>query len=68
MASCEKCWDDAGMIAYGEGGSKVEIYHRLLKERKERPCSPKEQAGQWWNEDKQCDSRLKEVAKCNRNR
>ena len=58
MASCEKCWNDAGREAYLEGGDKVEIYHRLLKERDKNPCSPKEQAGQWWDEEKQIDVRL----------
>ena len=57
MSSCEKCWSDAGREAHLVGGIQVEIYNRLLKEREANPCSPKEQAGQWWDEEKQCDSR-----------
>lgn len=37
MASCEKCWRDAG--------GEPERYHQLLDERKQNPCSPEEQAG-----------------------
>jgi len=55
MPSCEKCWEDA-FIPYI--GTDVDKYWRLLKERENNPCSPKEQAGQWWDEEKQCDSRL----------
>lgn len=52
--SCEKCWSDA----YDFGQSdQTENYHRLLAERKDKPCSPREQAGQWWDEERQCDSR-----------
>ncbi len=57
MASCEKCWDDAGLRARITGRSKAECYNEILEERKDNPCSPKEQAGQWWDEEKQCDSR-----------
>jgi len=38
--------------------SQTEHYHDLLQERKDNPCTPKEQAGQFWDEKKQCDSRL----------
>ena len=57
MASCEKCWSDAYSYYYGH--TDPERYHELLKERKDNPCSPKEQAGQWWDEEKQCDTRIK---------
>lgn len=36
---------------------QAEHYHDLLEERKDNPCTPKEQAGQFWDEEKQCDSR-----------
>lgn len=36
---------------------KLECYHELLEERKDHPCSSKQQAGQFWNEEKQCDNR-----------
>lgn len=58
MPSCEKCWNDAGGIAHLEGGNKVEIYHKLLEGRDKTPCSPKEQAGEYWDEEKQVDTRL----------
>ena len=57
MASCEKCWSDAYMRSYGTGKSQVECYHELLKERKEHPCTEKEQAGQYWDEERQIDTR-----------
>ena len=41
VSSCEKCWRDSG------GNS--EDYEQLLEERKDRPCSPEDQAGQWWD-------------------
>ncbi|HDZ15038.1 hypothetical protein LCGC14_1523770 [marine sediment metagenome] len=42
MASCEKCWADAGSAMTG---NMVEQYHKLIDERKETPCTPEEQAG-----------------------
>lgn len=50
MPACEKCWSDAG-------GSTAE-YYRLLDERKDNPCSPREQAGQFWDAIKRIDTRL----------
>lgn len=41
MASCEKCWSDAGIM----GGDKTENYANLIEERKDDPCTPEEQAG-----------------------
>jgi len=38
--------------------AQYEHYNDLLKERKDNPCSQKEQAGQWWDEEKQIDSRI----------
>ena len=57
MASCEKCWDDAGIRARETGKSKAECYQELINERNDNPCSSKEQAGQWWDEEKQIDRR-----------
>lgn len=37
MVSCEKCWRDSG--------GRADEYARLIKERKDAPCSPEEQAG-----------------------
>ena len=42
MSSCEKCWTDAHR---GSQFDVVEEYQRLMKERKEEPCTPEEQAG-----------------------
>ena len=66
MASCEKCWEDACMLEYSERRkSRAEYYHDLIAERKDNPCTPREQAGQWWDEEKQCDSRLIKAIKKN---
>lgn len=37
MASCEKCWRDAG--------GDPDTYSELILERKDNPCAPEEQAG-----------------------
>lgn len=37
MPSCEKCWEDAC--------GNAEKYQELIKERKDDPCTPEEQAG-----------------------
>ncbi len=60
MPSCERCWADAYLRSYGSHKSQSECYEELLKERKNNPCSPKDQAGQWWDEERQCDSRTLE--------
>ena len=57
MSSCEKCWGDAYLMSYEIGKSQTECYHELIKEHEDNPCTPKEQAGQWWNEEKQIDRR-----------
>lgn len=57
MPACEKCWADTYRRSRSTGKSQAECYHELLEERKDNPCSPKQQAGQFWNEDKQCDGR-----------
>lgn len=59
--SCEKCWDDAyGRTLADPSRSQAEHYQDLLDERRDSPCSPREQAGQWWNEERQRDSRLED--------
>ena len=60
MAGCEKCWWDAYKESLYRGGDRVEIYHKLLEERKDNPCTPREQAGEYWDEEKQCDIRFVE--------
>jgi len=56
--TCEKCWADAWRRAYNNPTrSQAEHYRDLIEERKDNPCSAKEQAGQWWDEKLQKDSR-----------
>jgi len=46
MASCEKCWDDAGLMTFSNPmKGKPEHYYDLIEERKDNPCTPEEQAG-----------------------
>ncbi len=42
MAACEKCWSDAHR---GSQFSVADEYLRLMKERKDSPCTPEQQAG-----------------------
>lgn len=58
MASCEKCWNDAySRYISHPMKSQVDHYADLIKERKDNPCPPKEQAGQFWDKENQCDTR-----------
>ena len=57
MASCEKCWKDADLFTFMIGKSKAERYNELLKERENNPFTEKEQAGQFWDEEKGIDKR-----------
>lgn len=59
MASCEKCWGDAYLNSYGTSQSQVDAYYELLEERRNKPCTLKERAGQFWDEEKQIDKRNK---------
>ena len=46
MASCEKCWNDAYTKTHvSPMKSQAEHYTDLVKERKDNPCTPEEQAG-----------------------
>ena len=63
MASCEKCWSEAtGRHRFDTSKSRAEHYMDVLKENEasNNPCTPKEQAGQFWDEENQCDTRLME--------
>lgn len=57
MAGCEKCWADAFKRSYASGRSQAEIYHELLEQRKDNPCTPRDQAGDYWDEERQRDKR-----------
>ena len=59
MACCEKCWADAYIRARCDTSkSQAEHYPDILREREEAGmvCTPKEQAGQWWDEERQVDT------------
>ena len=57
MSMCEKCWADAYMMTMGEPNrSQSECYQELLI-KQYNVCSPREQAGQWWDEEEQIDIR-----------
>lgn len=60
MASCEKCYSEARRRAMIEGGDVTMHYYRVMKETEDsgRVCTPREKAGQWWDEERQCDTRL----------
>lgn len=58
MSACEKCWGDAYIrFLNNPFHDQTKHYHNLLEVRKNNPCSPEEQAGQWWDKEKQCDKR-----------
>jgi hypothetical protein len=62
MATCEKCWKDASERMLSEPQrSQTHHYLDLINERRKNPCSLKERAGHFWDEENQCDRRkLKE--------
>ena len=68
MASCEKCWSEARHRAMSDGRPTHEHYPIVMKEVEDggRLCTPQEQAGQWWDEELQCDSRDKRRAEASR--
>lgn len=60
MPMCEKCWGRAYMDTLDDPHlSQGDAYRRIINERDKAgfKCTPKEQAGQWWDEERQCDSR-----------
>lgn len=58
MTMCEKCWSDAyGRAMAHTSKTQTDHYCDLLRERKDNPCTPEQQAGQWWDAEKQRDSR-----------
>jgi len=51
MGACEKCWGDAYMRVLADSSkSQAEHYQALLIERKDNPCSLKDQVGQFEEE------------------
>ncbi len=57
MPSCEKCWEDAYLISKETGKSQIWAYDELILKRRKSPCSAKQQAGQFWDEEKKIDLR-----------
>jgi hypothetical protein len=57
MAACEKCWEDAYQLSIITGKTQGACYAELLEERKDTPCSPQQQAGQFWDDEKKVDKR-----------
>ena len=46
MASCEKCWHDAGrQTMFRPSLFQTDIYYELLEERKDDPCTSEQQCG-----------------------
>jgi len=60
MAGCEKCWRLAGLRSMSGPAEKTKTdhYHDILEETKDTPCTPKEQAGDWWDEELKKDTRF----------
>lgn len=62
MSNCRKCWSDAS-LEYADGNSvydsQTEVYHLILERRDAagKACTPQEQAGDYWDEELQQDSR-----------
>jgi hypothetical protein len=66
MISCEKCWEDSkALMRSGFYEDHYSAYKALMREREAagKICSPKEQAGMFWDEEKQIDKRSKEYTK-----
>jgi len=61
VPSCEKCWEDS-YARWRDNPEKdrMEYYNDLLRERASNVCSLEEQAGQFWDEKKQYDKRIRE--------
>jgi len=59
MSACEKCWDEAYSMMRYTGRPQYECYQHILKLKNERGevCTQREQAGQFWDEEKQEDIR-----------
>jgi len=45
MGACEKCWGDAFSRSISNRTSQAEEYYKLLEERKDKPCTHEQQAG-----------------------
>lgn len=54
MPMCEKCWADAYMRMLSRPSkSQAEHYFDLLEERKDNPCTPRQQSGECFDADRE---------------
>jgi hypothetical protein len=51
MAACERCWRDAHFRVMHLGGSVIDHYHDLLRERTDRPCVQCDWCHDWFHPD-----------------
>lgn len=54
MPGCEKCWRDSARGPYSD---HAEDYRELIHQRRDNPCSPEEQAGEYATLCVYCDRR-----------
>lgn len=62
MPACEKCWNIARERNFSDPSKSVtDHYYNVMAEaeKSDHPCSPKEKAGDFWDEENQCDTRPK---------
>ncbi len=62
MPSCEKCWTVARSRYCSDMSKSItDHYYIVMKEVEDSgiECTPKQKAGEFWDEEKQCDTRLK---------
>lgn len=60
MAACEKCWADAYRAEMADTSKCQAEHYEEIRDRRTLfgpICTPQEQAGQFWDEEKQCDRR-----------
>ena len=62
--TCEKCWADAyARMRADTSKTQTEHYNELIRDRQASPCTAREQAGQYWDEKLQRDTRETEEDK-----
>lgn len=63
MACCERCWEEAESISRYTLLTQKECYDYIIKFKETNGIrySSQVQAGQFWNEELQCDNRLTNI-------
>ena len=59
--TCEKCWNDAFRAEIADPSKSQAAHYEEIRDRRTLfgpICTPQEQAGQWWDEELQKDSRI----------